>query len=89
MTAKMETFTVVVHVYEWMHSESEASKTMLLAYLEDIAESLSFRNHATACALASAPVLWFTFCAEEDANDFRTCIDKIYQIEGWSNGRAS
>lgn len=83
MFNSMETFTVVVHVYAWMHSESDASKQLLLAYLTDIADSLEFRNHATAAALVTSPTLWFTFVCEDDAKDFRAVIEQIYKIGGW------
>lgn len=87
--AKMETFTVVVHVYAWMHSESDASKQLLLSYLEDFASGMDFRNHATACALAESPTLWFTFCTEPDANDFKTAIENLYRIGGWGGSNAT
>jgi len=83
MTLKMQTFTVAVAVYEWMHTEQKASALLLLSYLEDIAESLEFRNTATACALQSEPMIWFTFSSEEDANDFQTVIESIYNLGGW------
>lgn len=79
MFAKMDTFTVVVHVYPWMKSESEASKQLLLAYLVDLGESMEFRNHVIAAALTTSPTLWFTFVSEEDAKDFRYVVELLYQ----------
>jgi len=83
MTLKMQTFTIAVPVIEWMKSEQKASTLLLMSYLEDISESLEFRNTATACALDHAPMLWFTFASEDDANDFQTVINEIYNLGGW------
>lgn len=83
MTLKMGTFTVMVPVYEWMKSESDPSKQLLLNYLEDIAESMDFRNQATAAAMQDSPSLWFTFASEEDANDFHYAINTLYNLGGW------
>jgi hypothetical protein len=82
-TAQTVTFTVVVWVYQWMHSESEESKELLLMFLVDIAESMGFVNHATAAALGTAPVLWFTFVTEKDASKFRNELEDLYNGGGW------
>lgn len=83
MSDSFRTFTVSVDVFQWMKSTSEASKLMLCTYLEDVAESLDFRQAATACALHSQATLWFTFANEHDAADFRAVIDQIYNLGGW------
>jgi hypothetical protein len=82
-TAQMVTFTVVVYVYQWMHSESHESKELLLMFLEDIAEGMDFVNHPTAAALDTAPVLWFTFTTEKDAVHFRSELEDLYNGGGW------
>jgi len=83
MIANYLTFTVVVSVYGWMLSESQASKLLLLSYLTDIAETLPFKNQCTICALNSEPILWFTFASEVDATLFKATIEKIYNQGQW------
>lgn len=83
MSYLTQTFTIGVPVYEWMKSEKPASKALLLSYLEDIAESMEFRNTVTACAIQNAPMLWFTFASEEDAKDFQYLINELYNHGGW------
>lgn len=77
------TFTVTIDVFAWMQSTSDASKQLLLAYLEDLSSSMDFRHVATAAAISSTPTLWFTFADEDDAADFEHMIDMLYRAGGW------
>jgi len=81
----VKVYTVAVDVKEWLHGSSEPTKNLLLSFLVDVSEQQDFRGKCTACALDSAPLLWFCFEIDSDRQMFETILEEIWQ-DSWLAG---